>query len=137
MNTTQITLVGNLTREPDLRFGASGSAFTTLGLAATHRYQRNGEWQEETTFIDVKLFGALAENAAASLDKGHRVVVSGRLKQETWEAKDGTKRTSFVVLADEVALSFRHARAQVERIVRETNQSAQRQDPIYGDEEPF
>ena len=76
-----VTLVGNLTRDPELRFTHGGQAVATFGLAVNRRYQQNDEWQEKMSFFNIVAWGQLGENAAASLTKGGRVIVTGRLEQ--------------------------------------------------------
>ena len=110
-----ITLVGNLTRDPELRFTANGRAVASFGIAVGRRYQVNGEWQEQTSYFNVTAWGQLGENAAASLGKGTRVVVTGRLEQREYTTRDGDKRTAIDVIADELGPSLRWATAQVER----------------------
>ena len=110
-----ITLVGNLTRDPELRFTQGGRAVASFGIAVNRRYQVNGEWQEQTSFFNVVAWGQLGENAAASLAKGARIIVNGRLEQREYQTQQGEKRTVIEVNADEVAPSLRYATAQVER----------------------
>ncbi len=110
-----ITLVGNLTRDPELRFTANGRAVASFGIAVGRRYQVNGEWQEQTSYFNVTAWGQLGENAAASLGKGTRVVVTGRLEQREYTTRDGDKRTAIDVIADELGPSLRWATAQVVR----------------------
>ncbi len=107
-----ITIVGNLTRDPELRFTPSGAAVTTFGVAWN---QRSGDGEEKTSFFDVTCWRQLAENAAESLTKGMRVMVYGRLDQRSWETQDGEKRSKVEIVADEVAPSLRWATAQVTR----------------------
>lgn len=118
MADNNVTLVGNITRDPELRFTQSGRAVATFGLAVNRRYQVNGEWQEQTSFFNVVAWGPLGENAAASLTKGTRVIVNGRLEQREYQTQQGEKRTVVEVNADEVAPSLRYATAQVERTSR-------------------
>jgi len=113
-----ITLVGNLTRDPELRFTANGRAVASFGIAVGRRYQVNGEWQEQTSYFNVTAWGDLGENAAASLSKGTRVVVTGRLEQREYTTREGDKRTAIDVIADELGPSLRWATAQVERTAR-------------------
>lgn len=137
------TVVGNLTREPELRFTTGGRANASFGLAVSRRYQVNGEWQEQTSFFNVVAWGTLAENAAASLTKGTRVIVTGRLEQRSYDTKEGEKRSVVEVIADEIGPSLRWARAEVERIERDSPTAGtsggrnRPPDPVYGDEEPF
>ena len=118
MADNNVTLVGNITRDPELRFTQSGRAVATFGLAVNRRYQVNGEWQEQTSFFNVVAWGPLGENAAASLTKGTRVIVNGRLEQREYQTQQGEKRTVVEVNADEVAPSLRYATAQGERTSR-------------------
>jgi single-strand DNA-binding protein len=115
-----VTLVGNLTRDPELRFTQSGQAIATFGLAVNRRYQQNGEWQEKVSFFNVVAWAQLGENAASSLQKGSRVIVTGRLEQREYESRDGDKRNVVEIVADEVGPSLRWATATVERTDRRT-----------------
>jgi single-strand DNA-binding protein len=115
-----VTLVGNLTRDPELRFTQGGRPLASFGLAVNRRYQVNGEWQEQTSFFNVVAWGQLGENAAASLNKGARIMVAGRLEQRSYETQDGEKRSVVEVNADEIGPSLRWATAQVERTDRRT-----------------
>src|SRR4029453_18451837 len=151
MSTNSVTLIGNLTRDPELRFTTGGRGVASFGLAVNRRYQQNGEWQEQTSFFNVVCWGDLGENAAPSLTKGSRVIVTGRLEQRSWETQENEKRSVVEVVADEVGPSLRWATAQIERTERSGGDggfsgggsaaaapAAGRQpDPIYGDEEPF
>lgn len=140
-----ITLVGNLTRDPELRYTSGGRGVASFGLAVNRRYQVNNEWQEQTSFFNVVAWGTLGENAAASLNKGNRIVVYGRLEQRSWETQDGEKRSVVEVVADEIGPSLRWAQAHVEKTSRSTPEGGggtpaggqRAPDPVYGDEEPF
>lgn len=144
-----VTLVGNITRDPELRYTTGGRGVASFGLAVNRRYQVNGEWQEQTSFFNVVAWGTLGENAAASLNKGARVVVFGRLEQRSYETQEGEKRNVFEVIADDLGPSLRWAQAQVERTSRSDSSSSagatagtpagggRAPDPVYGDEEPF
>jgi single-strand DNA-binding protein len=155
MSTNSVTLIGNLTRDPELRFTTGGRGVASFGLAVNRRYQQNGEWQEQTSFFNVVCWGDLGENVATSLTKGARVIVTGRLEQRSWETADNEKRSVVEVIADEVGPSLRWATAQIERTERSggdggfsgggspsgagagASAGARQPDPIYGDEEPF
>ncbi len=164
MADSNITVVGNLTREPELRFIPSGKGVASFSLAVSYRYLQNNEWKEESSFFDVTAWGPLGENAAATLLKGMRVIVTGRLQQRRYETKEGEKRSAIEIVADEIGPSLRWARATVERTERTGGEggsggggnyggggggnygggssggapSASRgADPVYGDEEPF
>lgn len=145
MSDSTVTLAGNAAREPELRFTTGGRAVASFGIAVNRRYQVNNEWQEQVSFFNVTAWGTLAENAAASIAKGTRVIVTGRLEQRDYDAKDGTKRTVVEVVADEIGPSLRWARCEVERVERaqagdgslSTARANRAPDPVYGDEEPF
>ena len=110
-----VELVGNLARDPELRFTPSGQALASFGLAVNRRWQnrQTQEWEEVVSFIDVTVWGQQAENVAQSLAKGSRVMVSGRFEQQSWEDKGGGgKRSKIVVIADEVAPSHCVGRQQ-------------------------
>ena len=113
-----VTLVGNLTRDPELRFTTGGRGVASFGLAVSRRYQQNGEWQEQTSYFNIVAWGQMGENAAATLTKGMRVVVTGRLEQREYTTREGDKRTAIEINADEIGPSLRWATAQVERTPR-------------------
>ncbi len=110
-----VVLVGNITRDPELRFTPSGQATATFGLAVNRRWQnrQTQEWEEATSFFDVVCWRDMAENAAESLARGSRVIVSGRLEQRSWETTDGDRRSKVEVVADEIGPSLRWATAQI------------------------
>jgi single-strand DNA-binding protein len=110
-----VTLVGNVTRDPELRFTPSGQAVATFGLAVNRRWQnrQSNEWEEQTSFFDVKCWAQMAENVGESLHRGARVVVSGRLEQRSWETEQGDKRSKVEVVADEIAPSLRWATVEI------------------------
>ena len=147
-----VTVVGNLTLDPELRFTGSGVAQATLGVAVSRRWQnrQTQEWEEATSFFNVVAWREQAENAAESLTKGMRVVVTGRLEQRSWETDNGDKRSVVEISADEIAPSLRWATAQVTRNERSGGGGGGRPQaaapapapntaPDYGDfsEEPF
>ena len=108
-------MVGNCTRDPELRFTSSGQAVATFGLAVNRRWQnrQTNEWEEAVSFFDVTCWQQMAENVAESVTKGTRVVVTGRLDQRSWETQDGDKRSKVEIVADEIGPSLRYATAQV------------------------
>ena len=114
-NGNTVVLVGNITRDPELRFTPTGQATATFGLAVNRRWQnrQTQEWEEATSFFDVVCWREMAENAAESLTRGSRVIVTGRLDQRSWENQDGEKRSKIEVTADEIGPSLRWATAQV------------------------
>ena len=114
-----VTVIGNLTMDPELRFTASGVAMANISVADSRRYQdRNGEWQEETSFFRGTCWRDVAENVAESLSKGSRVIISGRLKQRTWETNEGEKRNVVELDIQDIGPSLRWATAAVTRTPR-------------------
>jgi single-strand DNA-binding protein len=100
----RVILVGNLTRDPELRYIPSGTAVTEVGLAVNDRRKNaSGEWIDETTFIDVTLWGRTAEVASEYLNKGSSVLIEGRLKLDTWE-KDGKKNSKLRVIGERMQM---------------------------------
>ena len=114
-NGNNVSLVGNITRDPELRFTPSGQATASFGLAVNRRWQdrQSGEWQEATSFFDVVCWREMAENVSESLGRGARVLVTGRLEQRSWENQEGEKRSKIEVVADEIGPSLRWATATV------------------------
>lgn len=119
-NTNSITIVGNITRDPELRFTPTGVATAQFGVAVNRSWQnrQTQEWEEATSFIDVVCWRDLADNVSESLQKGSRVIVTGRLEQRSWETQEGEKRSKVEIVADEVGASLRFATAQVTRTER-------------------
>jgi single-strand DNA-binding protein len=118
---TTITVVGNLTADPELRFTPSGAAVANFTVASTPRiYDRqSGEWKDgEALFLRCNIWREAAENVAESLTRGSRVIVSGRLKQRSFETREGEKRTVFEVEVDEIGPSLRYATAKVNKASR-------------------
>jgi single-strand DNA-binding protein len=115
-----IKVIGNLTREPEIRYTREGQATTTLGVAVNRRWQDRStkQWEESTSFFDVVCWRELAENAALSLVKGMRVVVTGRLEHRSWETEEGEHRSKVEVVADDLGPSLRFATAEVQRTER-------------------
>ena len=120
MSDNSITVVGTLGKDVELRFTAAGKAVASFGIAVNRRYQVNGEWQEQTSWFNVTAWGELGENAAGSLHKGSRVIVTGRLESREFEGKDGVKKTAVEIVADDLGASLRWATVQVERVARKT-----------------
>ena len=116
-NGNTVTLVGNITRDPELRFTPSGQATASFGLAVNRRWQdrQSGEWQEATSFFDIVCWREMAENASESLARGSRVIVTGRLEQRSWESQEGEKRSKIEVIADDIGPSLRWATAEVRK----------------------
>lgn len=135
MPAPQVTVFGNLTREPELKYTTASKPWGFFSLANTEWKKNGDEWEEAgTSFYEVKMFGDAMERVAESFTKGDRLIVIGRLKQETWE-KDGEKRSKMVVIADEVAASTKNATVTVTRITREYADSGSSSNITDGD--PF
>jgi single-strand DNA-binding protein len=154
MPDNSVTLVGNVTREPELRYTPSGQAMAKFGLAVNRRWQNraSGEWEESTSFFDVVAWREMAENVGDSVQKGTRVIVTGRMEQRSYETQQGEKRSAVELVADEIGPSLRWATAKVERNERRSGDGGERSGggasqarpapaapaaPAYADEEPF
>ncbi|MDP9418754.1 MAG: single-stranded DNA-binding protein [Actinomycetota bacterium] len=143
-----VTLVGNVTRDPELRYTASGQAMAKFGLAVNRRWQnrQTQAWEESTSFFNVVAWQEMAENIGESVQKGARIIVTGRLEQRSWE-QEGDKRSVVEVVADEVGPSLRWATATIVRNERRGGEgssggAALSREPMgggpsYDDEEPF
>jgi len=117
-----LTLVGNLTEDPELRFTTSGIPRANILIAVNHRWRdSNNEWQEDANFFRGTVWHQHAENVAESLQKGSRVIVTGRLQQRQWETPDGDRRSVVEVRIDEIGPSLRWATADVRRTTRESS----------------
>jgi single-strand DNA-binding protein len=117
MNT--VTVVGNLTRDPELRYTPTGQAVVKFGIAVNRLYtNRTGDKVEQTDFFTVNAWRSLAENVFLSLKSGARVLVTGRIQSRTWETEDGAKRTVVEIDAEEVAASLRWATAKLTKATK-------------------
>lgn len=134
--TNSITAVGNLTRDPELRFTQSGQAICNFSVASSRRFKKGDDWEEQTTFFNCTAWAELGENVAASLTKGSRVIVSGRMDQRSYETKDGDKRTVMDLTCDAVGAELRFAQVTVERTQRTTREDRGGQQSM-DDQEPF
>lgn len=142
---TQITIVGNLTADPELRFTASGQAVASFTVASTPRMfdKASGEWKDqESLFLRCQVWRQYAENVAESLFKGNRVIVTGRLKQRTYDTNAGERRTVYEIDAEEVGPALRSATAKVSKVERGSGRAPIADDPwqtpaATTDEPPF
>lgn len=145
--TNTVTVIGNSTREPEIRYLPSGASIVSFGLAVNRRWfnKTTNDWDEQTSFFDVKCWGELGEHVAESVPKGTRVVVTGRLEQSSWENDQGEKRSKVEIVADDVAPSLRWATATVTKVERSgggqykapANNAAPTTPAAYNAEEPF
>ena len=126
MSSTTITVTGNLTADPDLKFFESGDAYCNLSIAVGSRKKNaEGEWVDgDTSFYDATAVGSLAENIANSLTKGTRVVLTGTQSQRHWEDKDGNKRSSYSIRIDSLGPELRWATASVTKNAKGGGSSA-------------
>ncbi|MGO8960145.1 MAG: single-stranded DNA-binding protein [Streptosporangiaceae bacterium] len=118
---TTITIIGNLVNDPELRYTPTGQAVATFRVASTPRYmdRTTNEWKDgDSLFLSCNVWRQAAENVAESLQRGMRVIVSGRLRQRSYETKEGEKRTVYEIEVDEVGPSLRNASAKVSRSTR-------------------
>ncbi|MGN9908012.1 single-stranded DNA-binding protein [Phytohabitans sp. LJ34] len=118
---TIITVIGNLTDDPELRFTPSGAAVAKFRVASTPRVmdRQSGEWKDgEPLFLSCSVWRQAAENVAESLQRGARVIVSGRLRQRSYETREGEKRTVYELEVDEIGPSLRYATAKVQKMSR-------------------
>ena len=122
----QITIVGNITDDPELRYTANGAAVANFTVAYSTRIRdAAGNWTDgDTSFFRVNVWRGLAENAAESLTRGTRVVVTGRLKQRSWENQEGEKRSVIEIEADDVGPSLKWATASVQKTARSNTSSS-------------
>jgi single-strand DNA-binding protein len=118
---TAVTVAGNLTRDPEIRYTREGQATTSLSVAVNRRWQdkETKEWEESVSFLDVVCWRDLAENVALSLTKGSRVLISGRLEQRSWETDGGERRSKVEIVADDIGASLRFATTDVHRVHRQ------------------
>lgn len=125
-NGNHVSITGNLTRDPELRFTPTGQATASFGVAVNRKWQnrQTNEWEEATSFFDVVCWSTLAENVAQSLTRGSRVIVSGRLDQRSWENPEGEKRSKVEINAEEVAPSLRWASVQITKNERRSPDGA-------------
>src|SRR5205809_2293323 len=120
---TQITIAGNLVDDPELRYTPNGQAVARFRIASTPRFRDNatGEWKDgDSLFMTCNVWRQAAENVAESLQRGYRVIVQGRLRQRSYETREGEKRTVYEVEVDEVGPSLRNASAKVTKTTRST-----------------
>ncbi len=142
MADTTITVCGTATRDPELRYTSGGRAIASFGVAVNDRYMdKTQTWVDgETSFFNVQAWGTLGENAAASVTKGTRVVVYGRMKQRSYETKEGEKRTVWDLTADDLGPSLKWAQAEMaktERVKADRDAGPADDSVRYGIDEPF
>jgi single-strand DNA-binding protein len=125
MSNATITVTGNMTRDPELKYTNSGKALAKFGIAVNKRQKVDGEWTDgEPSFFDVVAWDTLGENIAESLKKGTKVVIIGRIEIRTFKRNDGSEGKSIEITADEVAPSLQYATARVEKVDRQAKSQA-------------
>ena len=119
-NGNTVTIVGNLTRDPELRYTPSGQTNASFGVAVNRRWmnRQTNEWEERVSFFNVVCWREMADNVSESLAKGARVVVTGRLEQRSWETQEGEKRSVVEVNIEEIGPSLRWATASVNKTTK-------------------
>ena len=105
MSINRVTVSGNLGRDPELKATASGMRVLRFSMCVNSRVKRDGEWADKANWVDVAFFGSRAESLSRYLQKGSHVIVAGRLNQNTWETKDGQKRSRLEVIGDDIDFS--------------------------------
>jgi single-strand DNA-binding protein len=142
MNTSPITLIGNVTQNPELEYTNTGAAKLRFSVACNRSFKRNDEWVEETSFFNVTCWRFLAEDTADIIEKGLGVIVAGRLEQRSWDNPEGVKQYITEVIADNVAVQTR----SIENFERKSGRaqssstpkaSSPRQAPVVSTEDPF
>jgi single-strand DNA-binding protein len=117
-----ISMVGNLTREPELRFTQSGQALCNFSIASNRRKKVGDEWEDVASFFNCTAWGTLGENIAASLTKGDRVLATGYMEQRSYETQEGEKRTVFDFTVNELGAELRYATVEVSRTERRSTE---------------
>jgi len=142
----RITVEGNLTSDPEMRFTQTGVAYVSGSIASNRKYQVNGQWEEKTSYFNFSAWRELAENIAATCTKGMRVIISGRIEQKTWTDKEGNERKTHELVVDDIGPSLRWATASVTKTARpgsdqSSNVTSVKQEfnatEAYAEEDPF
>lgn len=131
-NESHVTIVGNITDDPELRFTSSGNAIATLTVATTPRIydSQKNEWRDgDASFMRCNIWREQGENVAESLQRGNRVVVTGRLKQSNWETKEGEKRSRIEIDVDEIGASMKFASVTIHRAERASDNDNTEDEP--------
>ena len=139
MSINRVTLTGNLTRDPELRYAQNGTPILDMGLAVNDRVknQQTGQWEDRPNFVDLAMFGTRAERVAPYLAKGSKVALEGRLRWSQWQAKDGGKRSKLEVVVDEIEFMSRDGAARPGAPQQYAGYAPQLAQPPYGQEVPY
>lgn len=133
----KVLLLGNLTRDPELRFTAGGAAVASFGLAVNRKYKQGEEWKEDVCFVDITVWGKQAENCTEYLSKGRSVFIEGRLNFSSWETKEGQKRNKLDVVANTVQFLSRPGAEQGSSDYASPDTPGGEGPPPEGDDIPF
>ena len=128
----KVLLLGNLTRDPELRYTTNGAAVVGFGLAVNRKYKQGDDWKDEVCFVDITVWGKSGENCAEYLSKGSQVFIDGRLNFQTWETESGQKRNKLEVVANMVQFL---GRPGAKKNIAESDSI--HQEPPVGDDIPF
>ena len=128
----KVILIGNLTKDPEIRYTPSGIPVASFRLAVNHRYKQGEEFKEDVCFIDVVVFGKQAESCSQYLSKGSSVIVDGRLQERRWETEDGQKRSKHEVVAQTVRFLPKRGEAPGPSAVTESGQEMMTEEPSSG-----
>jgi single-strand DNA-binding protein len=124
----KVLLLGNLTRDPELRYAPNGTAVARFGLAINSRFRQGEEWKDDVCFVDVVVFGRQAETAGEYLAKGRMALIEGRLQWRSWEGQDGQKRSKHEVIADRVQFMSRGRDEGMSRSAPDSSDSGEEMD---------
>lgn len=116
----KVILMGNLTKDPELRYTPNGTAVASFSLAVNRRYKQGDEFKEEVCYIDIVVFGKQAENCGQYLGKGHGIIIDGRLQQRRWETADGQKRSKHEVVAQSIRFLSKRGDPSKEALLDDT-----------------
>lgn len=138
-NDNMAIITGTAGKDPELRYTTGGSGVASFSVATNRRWKRRNsdEWDEETTWHNVVVWGELGEHVAQSIRKGNRVTVTGRISNRSYDDREGNKKYISEIVADTVAAELRFATAEVERVERDKPRPQQDAPPAYGGDEPF
>lgn len=134
----KVFLMGNLTRDPELRYTASGSSVADFGIAVNRRYKQGDDWKEDVCFVDITVWGKQAENCAEYLNKGRGVFIEGRLQFRSWESEEGQKRSKMEVVANNVQFLSRSMHGQEgQDNVKNIGGTEKKENKLVEDDIPF
>ncbi len=134
-NLNKVMLIGNLTRDPDLKYTPNGTAVTEFGIAVNRNYKQGEEWKKDVCYIDITVWGRQAVNCGEYLSKGSQVFLEGRLRYNSWEDKEGKKRNKLDVVADNVLFLTRGKSGGPDSVAPQDEPEGSY--PPYNDEAPF